>query len=135
MDDNILLLKNAVDILPEMVFLENICRRIHERQMEFVLDDLMYAVERMASRQIVVECDILQTAYQYNFRDKIDEIRYNLIYYDLVENWDYDDVKSCAYNVGRWNEEFDEYFNVFPDLPHLINDEEYHELFAEILVD
>lgn len=127
MDTQIRLLEDVYNVLPETVFTDHICRRIHERQMNSIIHELMNVVEKRSYRMCVVESDILQVAYQYNLHNHYDEIRYNLIYYDMLLYWADDDWKTCSEFVSNWSYIEDDYFNIYPDLPLLIGETESDE--------
>ena len=98
--------------------------RVHKSQMRPVLSDIMAHVSKRAHNSLLVDTAKLQDAYLDKSKELYDGLRYNLFYFEALENRSAeDDSKACWTHVRHWSDEDEDHFCVFEHLPHLVADD------------
>lgn len=111
-------------IMPNDIFIDEICRRVHKNNFTPVLEEMILDVRYKAGNTLKQITDSLQMAYSSMDYELYYKMRYNLIYYDAVEHqtgFDYHFI--CNHVANNWTESDDDYFNVFEDLPMLLEED------------
>jgi hypothetical protein len=115
--------------LPEHLIVEEIYKRIHKSCMKEVLRELISKVRDIACDKIIATGHLLQEIYQKKNYDMYYPLRYNILYYEAVEDGVFiDDHESCKKFALNWNESDDDHFSVFEDLPMLEDVEDLENL-------
>jgi competence CoiA-like predicted nuclease len=115
--------KNLIKKLPDFLVEQEIYKRVHQLYLNEIFEELKETVRNIACDNRIIEGHILQELYLSKNTDLYYNTRYNLLYYDCIEtNSGFEDHESCKNYALNWNEELDDYFSVYEDLPMLESD-------------